>query len=157
MKKTTWATLASVIILGGGLTLSVTADQKPGQLLPYDVPEAVAAGEALYGDYCASCHAADLSGEPNWRTPKQAGRLPAPPHDGTGHTWHHPDVQLFRLTKYGPAAVVGNGYESDMPGFEGQLSDQQILEVLAYIKSTWPDRIIARHDEMNAAVADEAR
>jgi mono/diheme cytochrome c family protein len=157
MTKVTWTVLGSLVAVGGGFTLSVAADQKPGQILPYDVPEAVAAGEAIYGEYCASCHAADLSGEPNWRTPKDTGRLPAPPHDETGHTWHHPDIQLFMLTKYGTAAVVGNGYESDMPGFEGQLSDQQILEVLAYIKSTWSDRIIARHDEMNAAVAAQAQ
>ena len=27
--------------------------------------------------------------------------LPAPPHNETGHTWHHPDEMLFAITKYG--------------------------------------------------------
>ena len=68
------------------------------------------------------------------------GKLPAPPHDATGHTWHHPDRQLFAITKYGSAAIVGNNYESDMAGFWESLSDDEIWDVLAYIKSQWPER-----------------
>ena len=45
---------------------------------------------------------------------------------------------LFRIVKEGTAAVVGQGYESDMPAFAGVLSDQHIDDVLAFIKSTWP-------------------
>lgn len=66
--------------------------------------------------------------------------MPAPPHDVTGHTWHHSERDLFNLTKLGVAAVVGNGYESDMPAFGGKLSDDEIKAVLDYIKSTWPKR-----------------
>jgi mono/diheme cytochrome c family protein len=47
---------------------------------------------------------------------------------------------LFRIVKEGTAAVVGGGYESDMPGFAGVLSDAEIRAVLDYIKSTWPER-----------------
>jgi hypothetical protein len=50
------------------------------------------------------------------------------------------DRTLFEITKKGTAAVAGGGYESDMPGFDGVLSDDQIREVLAFIKSTWPER-----------------
>ncbi|MDR9426844.1 MAG: cytochrome c [Salibaculum sp.] len=157
MIRTTLAALGGVGLIGGVLAVAALADQKPGQLLPHDVPEAVAAGAEIYQAQCASCHASDLGGEPNWRAPKDSGRLPAPPHDETGHTWHHPDPQLFMLTKYGTAAVVGNGYESDMPAFEGTLNDREILQVLAYIKSTWPEGIIARHDQMNAAAAEQAQ
>jgi mono/diheme cytochrome c family protein len=66
--------------------------------------------------------------------------MPAPPHDASGHTWHHSDDALFRVTKEGSAAVTGGGYESDMPGFGGVLTDDQIKAVLAFIKSTWPER-----------------
>jgi mono/diheme cytochrome c family protein len=97
-------------------------------------------GRAIYGQYCARCHGANLEGQPNWRTRLPSGRLPAPPHDANGHTWHHSDRMLFEITKKGTAAVVGGGYESDMPGFEGVLSDDQIRSVLAFIKSTWPER-----------------
>ena len=102
--------------------------------------ERLALGQRLYGENCASCHGADLEGQPDWRSPGPSGRLPAPPHDASGHTWHHADEQLFAITKYGTAAVVGNGYESDMPGFGDSLADDGIGAVLDYIKSTWPER-----------------
>ena len=101
-------------------------------------PELVALGAAVYGEHCASCHGRNLEGEPNWQRRRLDGTLPAPPHDATGHTWHHPDEQLFRLTKYGPAAMAGEGYRSNMPGFADVLEDREIEAVLAYIKSRWP-------------------
>ncbi len=51
-----------------------------------------------------------------------------------------PNSVLFRITKYGQAAIVGEGYASDMPGFESVLSDAEIYAVLAIIRSTWADR-----------------
>lgn len=108
------------------------------------VPEAetpidIARGDRIYAEACASCHGASLEGTANWRQPGPDGRYPAPPHDETGHTWHHSDALLFRLVKEGTAAVVGDGYESDMPGFGDTYSDAEIRDVLAYIKSTWPE------------------
>lgn len=103
----------------------------------------VALGRTLYAEHCASCHGANLEGQPDWRTRKADGRMPAPPHDATGHTWHHSDRQLFEMTKKGPSAMVP-GYRSDMPGFEGILSDREIKAVLSYIYSTWPPEIRER-------------
>jgi mono/diheme cytochrome c family protein len=97
-------------------------------------------GAALYAEHCAACHGPELEGQPDWRSPLSSGRLPAPPHDASGHTWHHADAVLFRIVKEGTAAVVGGGYESDMPGFGDLLSDAEIRAVLAYIKSAWPER-----------------
>ncbi|QQA41485.1 c-type cytochrome [Pelagovum pacificum] len=97
-------------------------------------------GAALYQQNCASCHGAELEGQPDWRSPGPDGRLPAPPHDATGHTWHHGDDILFRITRDGTAAVVGGGFESDMPGFGDSLGDAKIRAILDYIKSTWPER-----------------
>lgn len=102
--------------------------------------ETIALGRTIYETQCAACHGAQLEGQPDWQMPLPSGRLPAPPHDATGHTWHHPDDMLFRIVKEGTAAVVGGGYESDMPGFADVLSDAEIRAVLAYIKSTWPER-----------------
>ena len=96
-------------------------------------------GRALYSANCASCHGANLEGQPDWMTRLPNGKLPAPPHDETGHTWHHSDNQLFTIVKFGLAAIAP-GYESDMPAYEGKLSDAQISAVLDYIKSTWPER-----------------
>lgn len=99
----------------------------------------VAQGQDIYAESCASCHGANLEGAPDWRRRNESGRMPAPPHDESGHTWHHSDADLFTITKFGVGAVVP-GYESDMPAFEGILSDAEIEAVLAYIKSTWPER-----------------
>ena len=62
-------------------------------VLTESTPEAadIAQGEDLYREYCAACHGADLEGQPDWRSAGPDGVLPAPPHDETGHTWHHPD------------------------------------------------------------------
>lgn len=97
---------------------------------------AVEDGRRLYAEACASCHGMNLEGQPNWRQRLPNGRLPAPPHDASGHTWHHSDDVLFRITKLGPAAYP-QGHETDMPAFAGRLNDDQIVAVLAFIKSTW--------------------
>lgn len=110
-------------------------------------------GERLYQENCASCHGANLEGQPDWRTRLPNGRLPAPPHDASGHTWHHTDRILTDIVKRGTAAIVGNGYESDMPGFKEVLTDEEITAIIDYIKSTWPDRI--RASQESRTLADE--
>ena len=100
----------------------------------------VAIGKSVYGKQCASCHGANLEGQPDWKERLPNGRLPAPPHDVSGHTWHHSDQQLFEITKYGLAKYAGPGYQTDMPKFEGTLSDDEIRAIIGFIKSTWPDR-----------------
>lgn len=102
--------------------------------------DVIAQGKQVYEAQCAACHGANLEGQPEWRRQNKNGRLPAPPHDASGHTWHHADEVLFRIVKQGTAAIVGDGYESDMPGFGDVLSDAEIEAVLTYIKSTWPER-----------------
>lgn len=99
----------------------------------------IEAGKTLYAKNCASCHGAKLEGQPDWQRRLDNGRMPAPPHDESGHSWHHSDRNLFIITRGGVSAVVP-GYESDMPAFEGVLTEKEIADVLAFIKSTWPDR-----------------
>lgn len=101
--------------------------------------EQVALGAKVYVQYCAACHGAKLEGQPDWRSRLANGRMPAPPHDESGHTWHHTDEVLFGITKEGlvPGKYAPPGYTSDMPGFSGVLSDAEIWAVLAYIKSHW--------------------
>ncbi len=96
-------------------------------------------GRTLYLSRCASCHGVNLEGQPDWMKRLPSGRLPAPPHDETGHTWHHSDRQIFKIVKFGLGAIAP-GYESDMPAFSEVLTDEQITQVLEYIKSTWTKR-----------------
>ena len=112
--------------------------------------EIVELGRSVYAAECAACHGAKLEGQPNWRVRKQDGRLPAPPHDETGHTWHHTDELLFRITKKGmKPPLAPEGYESDMPMFENQLTDRKIWAVLAFIKSTWPIKARKTQNRIN--------
>ncbi|KKL23336.1 hypothetical protein LCGC14_2426400 [marine sediment metagenome] len=101
-------------------------------------------GRALYEANCAACHGADLAGQPDWRTPGPDGILPAPPHDETGHTWHHGDGMLSAYVLDGASAVLGpaaSGFASGMPAFAGQLTKTEVTAILDYIKSTWPPHI----------------
>lgn len=102
-------------------------------------------GAMLYQENCASCHGEELEGEPNWRTVKEDGSLPAPPHDETGHTWHHGDDLIFSYTKLGgKEALARSGitnFASGMPGFGEQLTDEEIWHVIAFLKSNWSERV----------------
>jgi mono/diheme cytochrome c family protein len=138
-------------IAGGAWWMLTPAALGDRIVLQPDNRTVVAQGREIYGDACASCHGAQLEGQPNWKTRGPNGTLPAPPHDPSGHTWHHPDQVLFALTKYGPGVATGNpGYVSNMPAYSDVLSDDEIIAVLSYIKSTWPAEIRARHDDINA-------
>ncbi len=145
------------ILLTGGLTLAGFAAAfvlaQPVQtfgILTSDDAEVIAVGQSIYADQCAACHGARLQGQPNWRIRGEDGLLPAPPHDATGHTWHHDDETLFTLTKYGLAGLMENAPPSGMPVYESVLTDDEIIAVLSFIKSTWPDDLRQYHDELNA-------
>jgi len=110
-----------------------------------------ARGASIYAAQCASCHGANLQGQPNWRERGPDGLLPAPPHDASGHTWHHPDSVLIRITRDGVAAVAGDpNYRTAMPVYRGLMSDEDIVAVLSWIKSRWPSDVRAKHDQINA-------
>ena len=152
MSRVTWIAiggLGAVLVVAFGIWLASGTDAPATNVrMPENVD--VAQGEAVYAAQCASCHGADLEGQPNWQTPGPDGVLPAPPHDDSGHTWHHPDSMLFDYTKFGgeeAAARMGlEGVVSGMPGFGDVLSDQDIWNVLAFIKSHWS----ARNQELQA-------
>ena len=111
----------------------------------------VALGAKVYAQSCAACHGTNLEGQPNWREPLPNGRMPAPPHDESGHTWHHPDRMLFGIVKNGLAPYAPKGYESDMPAFGGRLTDDEIWAALAFIKSHWKSReLLDARAEMTA-------
>ena len=86
-------------------------------------------GRVLYAENCAVCHGANLEGQPDWQNPGPDGVFPAPPHDETGHTWHHSNEELFEYTSLGGQKIVEQigleGFTSGMPGFEGALAKRK--------------------------------
>jgi mono/diheme cytochrome c family protein len=114
-------------------------------------------GRDLYVEHCASCHGAELQGQPEWRSPDEDGLYPAPPHDETGHTWLHDDAMLTDTITRGGQAVLDDlnvSFTSGVPGFGSVLTGSAIAAIPDYIKSTWPDRIRATqaHRSLDASV-----
>ena len=147
MRRALSAALGSLVIAACGEAPSAGDDPRAD---PRDAAK-VALGAKVYAQHCAACHGAKLEGQPDWRRRLPNGRLPAPPHDDSGHTWHHPDRVLFGITKNGLVPPYASpGYASDMPAFGGALSDDEIWAVLAYIKSHWTDDVRDARREMTA-------
>ncbi len=125
------AHVAALILFAGQIGSSAMADNSE-------------IGRDLYADHCAACHGVDLEGAPDWQRTGPDGLFPAPPHDETGHTWHHGDGMLFDYVQRGGQAVLddlGVSFTSGMPGFGDVLSDTDIEAILAFIRSTWPEDI----------------
>ena len=131
------------------MTAPTIAYSKQEISLPYKDRAAIKLGQTIYKDSCASCHGINLEGQIGWQTEIVDGRRLAPPHDETGHTWHHSDKYLFMITKYGIEDIIGQNYANNMPAYENILSDKEIISVLSYIKSTWPNKVKKIHDQIN--------
>ena len=100
-------------------------------------------GSELYATYCASCHGANLEGHPDWRTPNADGSYNPPPHDVTGHTWHHGDLTLVQLISDGSPFP-----QSQMPPFGEILTVEQVLSILAFVKASWGEEERAFQSEV---------
>lgn len=133
-----WVLAASFAAVVGAVAWTTWRDSPV--LIDAEDAHLVSLGQRIYGERCASCHGANLEGQPVWRERRADGRLPAPPHDGSGHTWHHSDELLIELVTVGfqVGRYAPKDYISDMPGFGKLLSEEEIRASLAYIKSTWP-------------------
>ncbi|MCC5869210.1 MAG: cytochrome c [Gammaproteobacteria bacterium] len=146
---TRWPTAAAAILAVAACGAGQPADRAGELRIETGDAQQLRLGEQLYALHCASCHGAQLEGAPDWRRRLPSGRLPAPPHDASGHTWHHPDWELFAMTKHGVTPLAPPDYETDMPAFGDILSDAEILAVLGYIKAQWPDEIAAIQEDIN--------
>lgn len=145
--KRTVATIGVLGILAVAAGLFIygsSTSSKPAYIDPSD-QALVTLGQQIYTNNCAACHGAQLEGQAEWRVRQADGRLPAPPHDETGHTWHHPDAVLIDIVKNGlvPGKTAPPGYVSDMPAYGKSLSDSEIAAVLAYIKNSWPPKALS--------------
>ena len=96
-------------------------------------------GEQLFASTCAACHGANGEGAEDWMVREEDGRLPPPPLNGEGHTWHHSDGVLYRIVSEGGTGI---GFGSNMPSFKDQLTRVEIIAVLEYVKTLWEGKEI---------------
>ena len=101
----------------------------------YD-PSRIDSGRVVYAEHCARCHGVRAEATPNWRQREADGTFPPPPLDGTAHAWHHPFEVLARQIKFGVPGGTGK-----MPTFQGVLTDEEIIDVIAWFQSLWPEEI----------------
>ena len=133
-----------------GTSLNVSNDLKLNAnkiKLQLNDPNFLIQGKKIYRTHCAVCHGINLEGQKGWVENDTKANILAPPHDETGHSWHHSDQALFSLTKYGGSGKTGQ--PSAMPGYQQILTDDQIISVLSFIKSTWSLEIRQHHDQVN--------
>jgi mono/diheme cytochrome c family protein len=135
---------ATAGVLSGVPSLSELAGTPPAAVLPLPALAAndISLGQELYAVHCAACHGPELQGEASWRVQNEDGSFRAPPHDASGHTWHHSDNLLLESIRHGGARLPDNiGGTSKMPAFGEILDEGQMTAILIYIKSTWPEDI----------------
>ena len=86
-------------------------------------------GAHTYVTRCASCHGADGKGQAQWM----------PPLAGATSALAKENASAINITLNGSQRVVAAGVPDAyrMPAFREQLSDQQIAEVLTFVRSTW--------------------
>ncbi|MQG59323.1 MAG: cytochrome c [SAR202 cluster bacterium] len=130
-------TVRSIAILAGllGAVLVLAACGSDSSPASEDGP--LAQGAAIYSENCAACHGKSGEGAVNWRQQNADKTYPAPPHDPTGHTWHHGDGHLYRTVRDGGGAFDSPGFKSAMPAFGDRLDPREIKAVIAYLKSLW--------------------
>ena len=135
-----WILLAGLVVMS--LASACGSDDGVNDSTVTDSDDPVERGERIYVTHCASCHGQSGEGEPHWNIKKSDGTLPPPPLNGSGHTWHHGDGTLYKQVKLGGGYLDLPGFKSGMPAFGEQLSDREIVDVLAYVKSLWVDQTI---------------
>lgn len=148
MKPLHYAMLAIMIFVGALVGINGVNRQNTAPSSQQTQGGTANEGRTLYVRYCAACHGANLEGQANWQTARVDGSYPAPPHDASGHTWHHADAYLIAVTLQGGAAVTGTATNA-MPAFANQLTPAQAQAIIAYIKSTWPADIQAQQAALN--------
>ena len=126
LKRTTWFLLFFLLMV----FLGACGGDSGGDVSTID-PDQLAVGKQLYDANCAACHGLKGEGQPDWKVPV-GGVYPAPPHDKSGHTWHHPDQVLLEVIARG-----GSLPNSAMPAYADILSPEESVAVLDYIKTFW--------------------
>ena len=138
--------VGTLILILAGYTLAGSPPPAPTLVNQYGTPipavptldaTQIADGKQVYQQKCLVCHGENGVGAPNWNVPDANGNFPPPPHDDTGHTWHHPDRVLYETIRDGMRDPLRPDSPLRMPAFGTALSDAEIRAVIVYFKSLW--------------------
>ena len=100
-------------------------------------------GEKIYNKNCLSCHGPKGQGlAKDWKVKDENGNYPAPPLNGTAHTWHHSPEQLLYTINKGGVEMGGQ-----MPAFEKRLTEEEKKALIEYMYSLWPKEIQQKYDD----------
>ncbi len=101
----------------------------------FAVVEAFAAdaphGKRIYNQYCISCHGSEGQGDGDRAKNEQLDPRPRV-HSNGEYMNMIPDMRFFRVIKYGGKAM---NFSHIMPQWQHILSDEDIVDVLAHIRS----------------------
>ena len=138
------AAALAVLLVTGGIGCSTGFVASTEEETP-EAPSAsgIAVGMTTFAENCAVCHGDAGQGHPDWQSSNADGTLNPPPLNGDGHTWHHSDGVLYRIVRDGGAIPSQPDFKSGMPAFGDKLSQEEIVSVLAYIKSLWEGKSFA--------------
>jgi len=101
-------------------------------------PDRISAGGALFEDNCQSCHGAGGIGEkPEDPSARDEFGFKAPALNDAMHAWHHSDANLRETI------MQGSPRNERMIPWGELLSESEIDDIIAYIKSTWSLRSLA--------------
>lgn len=129
----------SISSLAAGLILMLYFSSSGWAVEPWYTEAQRDRGEELFKANCQVCHGKEGIATKNWKARDADGNLPPPPLNGTAHTWHHSPAVLIRTIQQGGSKLGGT-----MPGFDGKLSLEDMVALVGYLSSLWPDDVYSR-------------
>ena len=132
--------LAVVLLMQARIDDILAVSEDEGAIDPGDVAM-VTRGEEVYDTHCMSCHGPELRGD----GPLNESLNPPASDFAAPHTFVHSDADLVFWIQNGKQGTA-------MPGFDAQLTDQEVRDVVAFIQA-WQEEYIESGGESSTPVA----
>lgn len=124
-----FAVLYLIVQYGVARTATAMPDASPS---PAGTSTSATAGARVFAENCAGCHGANGTGQPGIFPPLAHNAVvTGDPRKVASIVWH--GLQ-------GRITVNGTVYDGTMPTWGGTLTNQQIADVLTYVRSAWGNK-----------------